>query len=238
MAGDPGLDGQNVGVSCPRSIVVEAMHMAAGNLASTYPLHRMADEEVVAQAKQGSLWATEHILRKYRHLVEGKAKSYFLLGADHEDVVQEGMIGLFKAIRDFSGDNLAAFRSFAELCVTRQIITAVKTATRHKHSLLNTYVSVELSSAEQDDEPPLRELLIEDGPSDPQEVFLCREFRSEVDGHIRHVLSPLEAEALRRYIEGKSYQDIARDLRCGLKQVDNALQRAKKKMGRSLAASL
>jgi RNA polymerase sporulation-specific sigma factor len=223
---------------------VEAMRMALGNLASTYPgdlqdrSQRMADEEVVAQAKRGSLWATEHILRKYRHLVEGKAKSYFLLGADHEDVVQEGMIGLFKAIRDFSGDNLAAFRSFAELCVTRQIITAVKTATRHKHSLLNTYVSVELSSAEHDDEPALRDLLIEDHPSDPQEVFLCREFRSEVDGQIRQVLSPLEAEALRRYIEGKSYQDIARDLRCGVKQVDNALQRAKKKMGRSLAASL
>lgn len=225
------------GCERPRSTDAEVMRMAAGNLASTYVLHRMADEEVVAQAKKGSLWATEHLLRKYRHLVEGKAKSYFLLGADHEDVVQEGMIGLFKAIRDFSGENLAAFRSFAELCVTRQIITAVKTATRHKHSLLNAYVSVELPCTEQDDEPPLRELLVEEHPSDPQELFLCREFRTEVDGHIRQVLSPLEAEALRRYIEGRSYHDIARELRCGIKQVDNALQRAKKKLGRSLAAS-
>jgi len=198
----------------------------------------MADEEVVAQAKRGSWWATEHILRKYRHLVEGKARSYFLLGADHEDVVQEGMIGLFKAIRDFSGENLAAFRSFAELCITRQIITAVKTATRHKHSLLNTYVSVELPVAEQDDEQPLRDCLVEDRGRDPQELVLSREFRSEVDGHIRQVLSPLEAQALRRYIEGRSYHDIARDLRCGVKQVDNALQRAKKKMGRSLAVAL
>ena len=212
--------------------------MAVDNLASIFSFHRMADEEVVAQAKQGSWWATEHILRKYRHMVEGKARSYFLLGADHEDVVQEGMIGLFKAIRDFSGGNLAAFRSFAELCITRQIITAVKTATRHKHSLLNTYVSVELPAAEHDDEPALRDLLVEDRPCDPQELFLCREFRTEVDGTIRQALSRLEAKALRRYIEGRSYQDIARELGCGVKQVDNALQRAKKKMGRSLAASL
>lgn len=212
--------------------------MAVDNLANVVSISRMADEEVVAQAKQGSWWATEHILRKYRHMVEGKARSYFLLGADHDDVVQEGMIGLFKAIRDFSGGNLAAFRSFAELCITRQIITAVKTATRHKHSLLNAYVSVELPSAEQDDEQSLRDLLVEERPSDPQELFLCREFRSEVDGTIRQVLSPLEATALRRYIEGKSYQDIAGELQCGVKQVDNALQRAKKKMGRSLAASL
>jgi len=214
------------------------MRMAVDNLANVVSISRMADEEVVAQAKQGSWWATEHILRKYRHMVEGKARSYFLLGADHDDVVQEGMIGLFKAIRDFSGGNLAAFRSFAELCITRQIITAVKTATRHKHSLLNAYVSVELPSAEQDDEQSLRDLLVEERPSDPQELFLCREFRSEVDGTIRQVLSPLEATALRRYIEGKSYQDIAGELQCGVKQVDNALQRAKKKMGRSLVASL
>ena len=212
--------------------------MAAGNLWARYGFHRMPDEEVVARAKSGSLWATEHILCKYRHLVEGKARSYFLLGADHEDVVQEGMIGLFKAIRDFSDGNLAAFRSFAELCITRQIITAVKAATRQKHSLLNTYVSVEMPVADSDDEPPLREVLAEDHPSDPQELFLCREFRTAVDGQIRRNLSPLEAAALRRYIEGKTYGDIARELGCGVKQIDNALQRAKKKMSRSLLAEL
>lgn len=208
--------------------------MAAHDLYATSDYLGMADEAVVACARRGSLGATEHILRKYRHLVEGKAKAYFLLGADHEDVVQEGMIGLFKAIRDYSGDNLATFRSFAELCITRQIITAVKTATRQKHSLLNLYVSMELPAAEVDDEPPLREIIIEDRPSDPHQLFLSREFRSEVDGHIRRHLSPLEAEALRRYIEGKSYSDIAVELRRGVKQIDNALQRAKKKMGRSL----
>lgn len=203
-----------------------------------YGFQQMPDEEVVARAKQGSLRATEHILRKYRSLVEGKARSYFLLGADHEDVVQEGMIGLFKAIRDFSEENLSAFRSFAELCITRQIITAVKTATRQKHALLNTYISMELPLAEREDEPLLREVIMEERPSDPQDLVLNEEFRSEVDSHIRQCLSPLEAAALRRYIEGKTYGDIARELKRDIKQIDNALQRAKKKMGRSLRAGL
>lgn len=203
-----------------------------------YGFQQMPDEEVVARAKQGSLRATEHILRKYRSLVEGKARSYFLLGADHEDVVQEGMIGLFKAIRDFSEENLSAFRSFAELCITRQIITAVKTATRQKHALLNTYISMELPLAECEDEPLLREVIMEERSSDPQELVLNEEFRCAVDGQIRQCLSPLEAAALRRYIEGKSYGDIARELKRDIKQVDNALQRAKKKMGRSLRAGL
>src|SRR5450830_1357486 len=112
------------------------------------PLSGMGDEELVWRAKGGYEPATERLLAKYRSLVEGKARSYFLLGADHEDVVQEGMIGLFKAIRDFSDGNLAAFRSFAELCITRQIITAVKAATRQKHSLLNTYVSIEMPAVD------------------------------------------------------------------------------------------
>jgi RNA polymerase sporulation-specific sigma factor len=210
----------------------------AGNLWGRHAFHGVPDEDVVARAKEGSLRATEHLLRKYRHLVEGKAKSYFLLGADHEDVVQEGMIGLFKAIRDFSEENLSAFRSFAELCITRQIITAVKTATRQKHALLNTYISMEVSAVDSDDDPPLRDVIEECRPSDPQVLVLSQEFRDEVDGQIRQNLSPLEAAALRRYIEGKSYGDIARELRREVKQIDNALQRAKKKMGRSLQSGL
>jgi RNA polymerase sporulation-specific sigma factor len=206
------------------------------NLGARLALQGVSDEEVVAWAKQGSLLATEHLLRKYRHLVEGKAKSYFVLGADHEDVVQEGMIGLFKAIRDFSEENLSAFRSFAELCITRQIITAVKNATRQKHLLLNSYVSMESPAAEPGDESPLRDAIVEDRPSDPQELFLSHEFEGQVNGHIRGELSPLEAAVLRRYIEGKAYCDIGCELSRNLKQVDNALQRAKKKMGRSLRA--
>ncbi len=205
-----------------------------GNLRTRHAFHGMSDEEVVARAKQGSQHATEHLLRKYRHLVEGKAKSYFVLGADHEDVVQEGMIGLFKAIRDFSAENLSAFRSFAELCITRQIITAVKTASRQKHSLLNSYVSMECSVSENGDEPPLGEAIVETRPCDPQVLFLSSEFEAEVADQIDSRLSELEAAVLRRYIECKSYGDIARELRRNVKQVDNALQRAKKKMGRSL----
>jgi len=210
----------------------------ASNLFTRHAFAGMRDEEVVAWAKEGSLRATEHLLRKYRGLVEGKARNYFVLGADHEDVVQEGMIGLFKAIRDFSGENLSAFRSFAELCITRQIITAVKTATRQKHTLLNNYVSMESPATEDEDDPPLREVIIESRPSDPQELYLSSEFRCAVAGHMRSHLSPLEAGVLRRYIEGKTYGDIARELGCGVKQVDNALQRAKKKMGRGLRAGL
>jgi RNA polymerase sporulation-specific sigma factor len=205
-----------------------------GDLWAQYAFHRMGDEEVVARAKAGSQHAIEHILHKYRHLVEGKARSYFLLGADHDDVVQEGMIGLFKAIRDFSEDNLCAFRSFAELCITRQIITAVKTATRQKHTPLNTYVSFEAPLSEAADDPPLGDLLIETRLCDPQDLLLGHEFRAAVDCTIRQHLSPLEASALRRYIEGRSYETIARELRRDVKQIDNALQRAKKKMGRSL----
>jgi len=208
------------------------------NLQPEMAFDRMADEEVVARAKQGSPRAAEHILNKYRYLVEGKARAFFLLGADHEDVVQEGMIGLFKAIRDFSEENLSAFRSFAELCITRQIITAVKTATRQKHALLNTYVSMETPISEQDGQRVLRDVILEPQPSDPQHLVLSREFRDEMDGHMRDHLSPLEAAALRRYIEGKSYSEIARELRCQVKQIDNALQRAKKKLGRSLQVGL
>jgi len=209
-----------------------------GNLWTRYAFHGMTDEEVVARAKQGSPHATEHLLRKYRHLVEGKAKSYFVLGADHEDVVQEGMIGLFKAIRDFSTENLSAFRSFAELCITRQIITAVKTATRHKHSPLNSYVSMECPVVDAEDDPPLSEVIVESRPCDPQVLFLSSEFETEVALQIQSRLSQLEAAVLRRYIECKSYGDIAQELSRNVKQVDNALQRAKKKMGRSLRLGL
>jgi len=202
------------------------------------PLSRMADEELVAQSRRGRNGATEFLLGRYRGLVEGKARAYFLAGADHEDVVQEGMIGLFKAIRDFSNEHLCAFRSFAELCVTRQIITAVKTATRQKHAALNHYVSMDLASTEEDGERTLEDLLPVPGPDDPAEAVAGREVECEIRARIGLDLSPLEAQALLAYIEGQSYQDIARDLARQVKQIDNALQRAKKKLTRSARASL
>ncbi len=198
----------------------------------------MPDEQVVFHARRGSTAATRHLLDKYRSLVEGKAKSYFLVGADHEDVVQEGMIGLFKAIRDFSEENLSAFRSFAELCITRQIITAIKTATRQKHSPLSTAVSMDMPLDDGDGETTVRDTVTIAAPDDLHRIARGRHFCRRVTEFIKRDLSKLEADALLLYMNGRSYQQIARELGCGVKQVDNALQRAKKKMGRSLQSGL
>jgi len=196
----------------------------------------MPDEQVVLHAKQGSKSATQHLLSKYRALVEGKAKSYFLIGAEHEDVIQEGMIGLFKAIRDFSEENLSAFKSFAELCITRQIITAIKTATRQKHSPLNCSISMDMPIDNSDGEATVRDTITVSAPDDPHRVIRGRQFCTQIREHIRHDLSKLEANALLLYVNGRSYQQIARQLGCNVKQIDNALQRAKNKMGRNLQA--
>jgi RNA polymerase sporulation-specific sigma factor len=193
----------------------------------------MGDERVVAAAKGGCASATEHLLRKYRYLVEGKARSYYLVGAEHDDVVQEGMIGLYKAIRDYSHrQHLSAFRSFADLCITRQIITAIKTATRRKHWLLNTYVSIEAPLEEDTEERTLRDTLPQGRKGQPDRLVLGAQFQGQVRSMILSDLSDLEAQALLSYIEGDSYQEIARKLVKDVKQIDNALQRAKKKIGR------
>jgi RNA polymerase sporulation-specific sigma factor len=193
---------------------------------------RMGDEELVVHARGGCIRAIEQLLRKYRSLVEGKAAAYFLAGADHDDVVQEGMIGLFKAIRDFSADHLCAFRSFAELCITRQIITAVKTATRQKHSVLNTCVSTDVPIDDGDEYRTFGDTIPEMAETDPQETVVGRELQREMQRRIGSDLSRLESRVLLRYIEGHSYHDIACELGLQVKQVDNALQRAKKKIAR------
>lgn len=202
------------------------------------PFSRMADEELVARSRRGCTWAIEFLLGRYRGLVEGKARAYFLAGADHEDVVQEGMIGLFKAIRDFSSENLCAFRSFAELCVTRQIISAVKTSTRRKHAALNQYVSTDLPEAEEQAEARLAELLQGAASQDPQALLSDQELEGVLRRHIGLDLSRLEAQALLRHLDGESYHEIAADLGRQVKQIDNALQRAKRKLSRSVRASL
>jgi RNA polymerase sporulation-specific sigma factor len=190
----------------------------------------MRDEEVILFAQAGSARATEYLLRKYRALVEGKARAYYLAGADHEDVVQEGMIGLFKAIRDFSEFGLSAFRSFAELCVTRQIISAVKSATRHKHQVFNSCLSLDAPPGEGEN-GDWREALIDPGAPDPAEVVAARAYCEEVLGNVHQVLSDFETQALAGYLQGKSYRAIGRQAGCRPKQIDNALQRAKRKLG-------
>lgn len=198
---------------------------------SQRPLQMMSEHEVIVLAKQGSGDATEYLLRKYQGLVEAKAKSYFLLGADREDVIQEGMIGLFKAIRDFSIHHFGGFRKFAALCVTRQIISAVKCASRQKHAALNGYVSVDAPLPEGDEEGALYEVLAAEGESSLDDVVVGRELQHAVHTEMARSLSDLERQVLQRYLRGYSYRDIARSLGSNVKQVDNALQRAKKKLG-------
>jgi RNA polymerase sporulation-specific sigma factor len=194
----------------------------------------MLDEEVVRYAKNGSERATEHLLSKYRNIVEGKARSYFLVGADHDDIIQEGMIGLFKAIRDFRNDKLLPFRAFAELCISRQIFTAIKAATRQKHIPLNSYVSLHANLFESDSDRTLLDTLAESDTSDPEDVVVTQQFSDDLRQRIKRDLSDLESAVLRSHLEGKSYQEIAAELQRRVKSVDNALQRAKRKIGRSL----
>ncbi|MEJ5171826.1 MAG: RNA polymerase sporulation sigma factor SigH [Fimbriimonadales bacterium] len=190
----------------------------------------MQDEEVVVMAKGGRSDATEFLLSRYRPLVENKARTYFLIGADHEDVVQEGLIGLIKAIRDFRTDRPSKFKQFAELCVTRQIITAVKTATRLKHLPLND--SISLASAVSSD---ARDTVLEDvvadthGP-DPESVLLEQGAWARRCERLCGCLSDFERNVLRGYVAGLSYREIADRLHCHTKAVDNALQRIKKKV--------
>jgi len=199
--------------------------------ASGRPMQGMAEHEVIALAKQGSGAATEYLLRKYQGLVEAKAKNYFLMGAEREDVIQEGMIGLFKAIRDFSVHRFGGFRKFAALCVTRQIISAVKCASRQKHAALNCYVSVDAPTGDgEGEEAALHETLACDPSLSPEEVVMGRELQRRVCREMQDTLSELEREVLRQYLRGYSYRDIARHLGTNVKQVDNALQRAKKKL--------
>ena len=194
----------------------------------------MTDEEIALLARDGDDAAQEFLLNQYKNFVRSKARSYFLIGADHEDIVQEGMIGLFKAIRDFRPDKLSSFRAFAELCVTRQIITAIKTATRQKHIPLNSYVSLNRPIYDEESDRTLMDVLSEVQMAGPEELLISQEDYSSVENRISEVLSDLEMEVLTSYLEGKSYQEIAHDLHRHVKSIDNALQRVKRKLEKSL----
>ncbi len=192
------------------------------------------DEEVVEEAKKGDGRAQEYLISKYENFVKAKAKSYFLIGADKEDIYQEGMIGLYKAIRDFKSDKLTSFKAFAEICVTRQIITAIKTATRQKHIPLNTYISLNKPIYEEDSDRTLIDVLSELKITDPEELIIGQEQIKHIEGEMAKVLSDLEMEVLQSYLDGKSYQEIACDLDRQAKSIDNALQRVKRKLEKCL----
>ena len=193
------------------------------------------DEQILQHVKSGNNAALEYLINKYKGFVCSKAKTYFLVGADKDDIIQEGMIGLFKAIRDFKDDRLVSFKSFAEVCVTRQIITAVKTATRQKHMPLYSYISLNKPVFEEDGERTLIETLDHEQISDPEELFIGKEEMNRIEGKINEVLSPFELEVLYKYLQGISYQEIAKILNKDVKAIDNALQRIKKKVEKFLS---
>ena len=193
-----------------------------------------SDEEVVLEAQKGNNRAQEYLISKYENFVKSKAKSYFLIGADKEDIYQEGMIGFYKAIRDFKPDKFTSFKAFAEICVTRQIITAIKTATRQKHIPLNTYVSLNKPIYEDESDRTLIDVLSSVAISDPEELIISQEQLKFIEEEIGKVLYELELEVLTSYLDGKSYQEIASDLDRHEKSIDNALQRVKRKLEKCL----
>src|SRR3974390_2518280 len=195
----------------------------------------MSDEDLVELVRQGDDEALEYLINKYRNFVRAKARSYFLIGADREDIIQEGMIGLYKAIRDFRNDKLSSFRAFAELCITRQIITAIKTATRQKHIPLNQYISLNKPIYDEDSERTLLDVMASAKMSDPEELVINQEVSEDIKERIQENLSDLESQVLLSYLEGKSYQEMARDLNRHVKSIDNALQRVKRKIETNLS---
>lgn len=198
-------------------------------------LSQLTDEELcrLAQGPDGGA-ALEFLLNRYKNFVRSRARSYFLIGADHEDIVQEGMIGLYKAVRDFRPEKLASFRAFAELCVTRQIITAIKTATRQKHIPLNSYISLNKPIFDEESDRTLLDVISEGRITNPEELLIGQEDLSTIESRIGKMLSPLEWEVLLAYLDGRSYQEIAEDLGRHVKSIDNALQRVKRKMEKLL----
>ena len=200
------------------------------NEQSSKTIFSLSDEEKIVLAQNGSSEATEYILNKYKKYVKVKARSYYLMGADNDDIVQEGMIGLFKAIRDFRPNKLNSFRSFAELCITRQIITAIKKASRNKHVPLNTYVSLDKPIFDQEGEYTLLDMIVEKSNQSPESIIFDQEKTQIMYQYMEKSLSQFEQEVFRAYVNGKNYQEIAIILNKPAKSIDNALQRLKRKL--------
>ena len=189
----------------------------------------MTDEEIVSLAEKDRS-AEEFLLNKYKNLVKSRAKMYFLAGGDNDDLMQEGMIGLFKAMHDYNSDKQASFYSFAELCVKRQIFTAIKTAARQKHQPLNTYISLNKPVYEDVSERTLVETLAERESVDPEKLYIMHEKLKDIEKEIDEKLSDLEKRVLILHLQGMSYQEISEIINKPTKSIDNALQRIKKKL--------
>ena len=192
--------------------------------------HNLKDEEIISYIKNGDLDAQEYIMNKYKTLVKSKARAYFLVGADREDIIQEGMIGLYKAVRDYQPDKNTAFRSFAELCINRQMITAIKTAGRQKHIPLNSSVSLNRPVFDEQEEQTYMDILENAEVTSPEILFIGQEDKSFIMEHIKEVLSSFENKVLSMYLQGRTYSKIAFLMGKPEKSIDNALQRVKKKI--------
>ena len=190
----------------------------------------LSDDELIKVIHNGDSKAEEALIKRYKNFVLAKSRSYFLVGAGREDIVQEGMIGLYKAIRDYDIDRLASFRAFAELCITRQIITAIKAATRQKHQPLNSYISLNKPIYDEESDRTLLDVLQGGKLSNPEKLFISQEQYDLIENKINEMLSELEYNVLQEYLKGKSYQAIADTLDKHVKSVDNALQRVKRKL--------
>ncbi|MEN2769131.1 RNA polymerase sporulation sigma factor SigH [Ornithinibacillus xuwenensis] len=193
-------------------------------------LLKLDDDEILMRIHQGDTQALDYLIHKYKNFVRAKARTYFLIGADKEDIIQEGMIGLYKAIRDYDGEKLTSFKAFAELCITRQIITAIKTATRQKHIPLNSYVSLDKPIYDEESDRTLLDVIAGSKAIDPQELLVNQEKFGDMEVKLSELLSEFEKRVLHLYLEGRSYQEISVDLDRHVKSIDNALQRVKRKL--------
>ncbi|MDY4975458.1 MAG: RNA polymerase sporulation sigma factor SigH [Clostridia bacterium] len=198
------------------------------------PYDQMTDEEIVSLSQKGNMYAMEAILNRYKGFVASRARPYFLIGGNHEDMIQEGMIGLYKAVRDYQPDKQATFRSFAEICITRQMITAIKTATRQKHQPLNSYVSLSRPAFDESSNQTLADVVLGSSCMNPEELIINKENYDACETIIADALSQMEHEILSLYLQGKSYQQISEQVHKSPKSIDNALQRVKRKLERLL----
>ena len=193
-------------------------------------LDTLKDEELVSLANDGNIVAEELIFHRYKNCVRSKARTYYLIGADNDDIVQEGMIGLYKAVRDFNSEKNITFRTFADVCITRQILTAIRTANRNKHSPLNAYVSINAPVFGDDSTATVSNMVKENTVSNPEEIYIIDETVKELKQLISKKLSSFENEVLEHYLDGSSYNEISVKMNKSSKSIDNALQRIKKKL--------
>lgn len=208
--------------------------MDKSNLNEDKSLEKMSDEGIIELVKKGDTEAQEFIMNKYKPVVKSKARAYFLIGADREDIIQEGMIGLYKAVRDYQPGRHTSFRSFADICINRQMITAVKTATRQKHIPLNSYVSLNKPVFDDETIHTYMDMLKEYETANPESMFISRENRTYIEANITKILSAFELKVLSLYLQGKTYLEIGESLNKPEKSIDNALQRVKKKIEKFL----